>query len=330
MPTFVMDELSKSYMQVEYAPVEISTYEEGNSGIPYVWTFDSGHKGPHAMVCGIMHGNEIAGAAILDRLMRSGLRPTRGKLTFCFGNPEAYERFDPGEPYQHRYVDTDINRVWGAELHDEKNQDREVLRARRLRPLVESVDYLLDIHTMQGRGEPVALIQGKPAALSLISKITKIPFVLTGKMHQADRLRLRDFSQFGDPDSRAVAIQVEAGQHWEAGAIDEGEAIALQFLECVGILHPNCTTTEQSQKQLEVVEIVLPEGGQFEYADDFRNGTFFPEKGALLGYSGPTRQEVRSPVDNCYFIMPVHFRLNGGSCGRFAREISGTPSDPKR
>lgn len=322
MPTFVMDELSKSYTQVEYAPVDISRYADGNTGIPYVWTLDSGQDGPHAMICGIMHGNEIAGAAILDRLFRSGLRPAKGKLTLCFGNPAAYTRFNPEKPYQHRYVDTDINRVWGTELTDVGNRDSEVLRARALQPLVDSVDYLLDIHTMQGRGEPVALIQGKPASLSLISRMSTIPFVLTGKMHQAHRLRLRDYGQFGAPENAAVAIQVEAGQHWEASAIDEGETIALEFLENTGILHAHQSVKKPSQKQLEIVEIVLPEGGQFEYAEDFQNGTFFPEKGTLLGYAGPDRREVRSPVDNCYFIMPVHFRLNGGSCGRFAREIA--------
>ena len=71
----------------------------------------------------------------------------------------------------------------------------------------------------------------------------------------------------------------------------------------------------------EIVEIILPDGGVFEYAEDFTNGTFFPQKGTLLGFAGQERREVRTPVDDCYFIMPVHFRLDGGSCGRFAREI---------
>lgn len=316
-----MDEMSRRYTNVEYDPVDISKYSRGNCGTQFVWSFDSARPGPHAMVCGIMHGNEIAGAAILVRLLENNIRPTRGKLTLCFGNPEAYVQFDPNAPYNHRNIDVDINRVWGAEIDDPTNKSIEVRRAQSLRPIVDKVDYLLDIHTMQGRGRPVALVHNKPAALDLVKTITGIPYVLTGTMHQAERLRLRDYAQFGDPESDTVAIQLEAGQHWEASAIDEGERIAMEFLECVGVLRSQTRSQKAEQKQLKVVEIVLPEGGIFEYAQDFENGAFFPRRGALLGFAGPDRKEVRTPIDDCYFIMPVHFRLAGGSCGRFAREI---------
>ncbi len=326
MTTFVLDERSHLYTNVEFAPVDITPYASGNTGTSYVWSFDSGKDGPHVMICGIMHGNEIAGAAVLDRMLKRKLRPMRGKLTFCFGNPDVYAQFDRAHPYLHRYLDTDINRVWGPELEDPDNQLAEVRRARELRPVVDTVDYLLDIHTMQGRGAPVALMRGKKTALELVSNITGIPFVLTGTMHQAERLRLRDYARFGDPGSDCVAIQLEAGQHWEASAIDEGEAIAMEFLECTGMLaagvRPGARPGVAPQKQLRVVEIVLPDGGIFEYVEDFCNGTFFPDKGTLLGYAGKDRAEVRTPVDDCYFIMPVHFRLDGGSCGRFAREIA--------
>ncbi|QMU57927.1 MAG: succinylglutamate desuccinylase [Boseongicola sp.] len=321
MAPFVMDELSRHYTNVEYVPVDISKYADGNCGPSFVWSFDSGRSGPHAMICGIMHGNEIAGAAILDRLIEGNVRPTRGKLTYCFGNPTAYGQFDSSAPYNNRSVDADMNRVWGAEIDDDSNQLAEVRRVRALRPIVDTVDYLLDIHTMQGRGRPVALLQGKPAALDFAKSITGIPLVLTGTMHQAERLRLRDYAQFGDPKSKSVAIQLEAGQHWQASAIDEGEQVALEFLECAGVLPKRPRIQESDQKRLKVVEIILPEGGIFEYAKDFENGAYFPQHGTLLGFAGPDRREVRTPVDECYFIMPVHFRLDGGSCGRFAKEI---------
>jgi len=321
MAPFVMDDLSRLYKKVEYAPADISQYAAGNCGTPYVWSYEADQLGPHVMICGIMHGNEIAGAEILVKMLESKVRPSKGKLTFCFGNPDAYMRFDSSAPYLNRYVDTDINRVWGAELDDPNNQVSEVLRARELRPIVDTVDYLLDIHTMQGRGRPVALMRGKPAALDLVSNITSIPFVLTGEMHQAERLRLRDYGQFGDPSNKAVAIQLEAGQHWQSSAVAEGEHITMEFLASTGVLPRRSQSRVQQQTYLEVVEIVLPKGGVFEYAEDFENGAFFPKRGALLGHAGPDRTEVLTPVDDCYFIMPVHFRLDGGSCGRFAKEI---------
>lgn len=37
---------------------DIRPYAEGNCGIPYVFTFDSGVPGPHVLVNAITHGNE--------------------------------------------------------------------------------------------------------------------------------------------------------------------------------------------------------------------------------------------------------------------------------
>lgn len=321
MNAFQMDEMSKRYMIVEYTPIDIKPYAQGNCGIPYVWTYESGVPGPHVMVSGLMHGNEIAGAAILDRLISNKVRPLKGKLTFCFGNPQAYFNFDADAPYLNRYIDVDINRIWGKELRDLSDKRYEVCRARQLQPLMQSVDYLLDIHTMQGVGKPVALMQRKGASLSLIEKLTNIPFVLTGTMHHPDRLRLRDFGQFGDVSSHAVAIQLEAGQHWQAAAIDEGEQIALQFLEAIGTIDFIERSVEQPQRRLKIVDIIMPEDGVFEYAQDFENGAFLPKKGSLVGYAGAERKEIRTSQDDCYFIMPVHFRLGGGSAGRLAVEM---------
>ena len=42
---------------------------------------------------------------IQNRMLRDGVRPTRGKLTFAFANVEAFSRFDPANPYATRFVD---------------------------------------------------------------------------------------------------------------------------------------------------------------------------------------------------------------------------------
>jgi len=63
-----------------------------------VHCLDSARPGPDAMINAVMHGNELCGAIALDRLLRTGFRPTRGRLTLCFANPEAYWRFDPTPP----------------------------------------------------------------------------------------------------------------------------------------------------------------------------------------------------------------------------------------
>lgn len=320
MNGFHLDALSHRYTAVEYRPPDISVHAAGNTGIPYIWSFQAEKDGPHAVILGCMHGNEIAGAAIIDHLLNEKIRPTRGRITLIFGNPAAYARFDPETPYLGRFLDVDINRVWGDELFDPANTAAEVERARELRPVIEGADYLLDLHTMQGRGEPVALVTDKPATMEFVSQMSSLPFILSGKMHQAHRVRLRSYGRYGDVNDKAVALQVEAGQHWERAAIETGLEIAYDFLAKAGVRSSEDAPRQSTQKQLRIVETVMPEGGEFTFAEDFHSGTYFPRNGTVVGFAGPDRTEVRTPVDECYLIMPVHFRLEGGSCCRFAVE----------
>ena len=64
---------------VELSPPDISAYKQGNTGIEYITTFDSGKPGPHVMVNAITHGNELCGAIAIDRLFKMSFRPVRGK-----------------------------------------------------------------------------------------------------------------------------------------------------------------------------------------------------------------------------------------------------------
>lgn len=319
MAAYQIDELSRDYLNVEIEPPDITRFAAGNRGVPYAWTFDGLAPGPRVVVLGAMHGNEIAGAAILESLLDNGIQPLIGQLSLIFGNPAAYHAFDPSRPYLGRFIDVDINRVWGRELLDDTDDRAEVQRARELLPIISAADYLLDLHTMQGVGAPVALLTRKPATIEFVSGMQSVPFVLSGAMHQADRVRLRDYGRFGDPALPAVAIQVEAGQHWQSSSIATGLKIVRDFLACAGLIDRKGPRQAIGQKQLTIVETVLPEA-PFSFVADFASGTYFPERGTLVGLSGPDRTEIRTPVDNCYMIMPVHFRQAGGSCCRFAVE----------
>ena len=69
---------------VEFDAPDIAPYKQGNSGVDYVTTFDSGQPGPHAMIQAVTHGNETCGAHAVDHLFRNDVRPKRGKLTLAF------------------------------------------------------------------------------------------------------------------------------------------------------------------------------------------------------------------------------------------------------
>src|SRR5438045_2780545 len=134
---------------VELTPPDIEPYRRGNTGIDYVTAFTAAAPGPHVVVCALTHGNEICGAIALDKLFRAEFRPRRGKLTLAFNNVAAYREFDPRYPVASRYVDEDFNRLWHPATLDGPRQSTELARARRLRPIIDSADLLLDLHSMQ-------------------------------------------------------------------------------------------------------------------------------------------------------------------------------------
>src|SRR5579863_8122108 len=103
---------------IELLPPNITVYAAGNTGIPYVTSFDSGRAGPHVLINALTHGNEICGAIALDHLLRSALHPVAGKLTLSFANVAAYQRFTPDNPTASRFVDEDFNRLWDEETLD--------------------------------------------------------------------------------------------------------------------------------------------------------------------------------------------------------------------
>ena len=63
---------------IEYRWPDITRYAEGNTGVPYVWSFDSGKPGRHVMVNAVTHGNELCGAVAVDLLLKLRLQPARG------------------------------------------------------------------------------------------------------------------------------------------------------------------------------------------------------------------------------------------------------------
>src|SRR3546814_7593978 len=128
---------------VELRAPDISAWRRGNAGVDYVHVLDSGRPGPEALINAIVHGNELCGAIAVDALLRAGFRPTRGRLTLCFANPDAYRRFDPATPTRSRFVDEDLNRLWSADRLDGAATSVELNRAVALLPFFDRVGYFI-------------------------------------------------------------------------------------------------------------------------------------------------------------------------------------------
>jgi predicted deacylase len=311
---------------VELTPPDVEPYRVGNTGIEYVTTFEAREPGPHVVVMALTHGNEICGAITLDQLFRAEIRPRRGRLTLAFNNVAAYREFDPRYPIASRYVDEDFNRLWHPATLDGPRQSTELARARVLRPIVDSADLLLDLHSMQYATAPLMLAGLLERSRELARRIGIPELIMCDAGHAAGP-RMRDYGGFGDPGSTKTALLIECGQHWERRSAEVATDVTLRFLIAAGSVQAEDVAAlggpdfaaHPRQRVIEVTEAITITGDRFDFAGDYRGLEVLGKKGSLIGRDG--EREVRTPYDNCILIMPSRRLVRGQTAVRLGRYL---------
>jgi hypothetical protein len=301
-------------ISIELTAPDLAPHRTSNTGTDFIHTFESGKPGPHVLVNALTHGNEICGAIVVDRLLRRGLRPSRGTLTFAFANIEAFGRFDPRNPYASRFVDEDFNRVWTPAVLDGTRQSVELARARQLRPFVEVADFLLDIHSMLEPSPPV-MISGPLEKGIRFSFEVGVPEHVVSDTGHSNGTRMRDFGGFGDPASPKNALLVECGQHWERAAEQVAWQTTWRFLQALDVVDRDEADREidravPAQRLIRVTEAVIASTPSFRFAKPFGGLEVVPREGDVIAWDGD--RPVRAPYDNCVLVMPVPNNVKTG------------------
>lgn len=305
---------------VELTPPDLSAYRTGNAGIPYVWRFDSGQPGPNVMLSAIVHGNEPCGAIALDWLLQRDTRPVAGSLTFAFMNIAAYEAFDPRDPNATRWIDEDFNRVWDIDVLEGDRDSVELRRAREVRPALEGIDCLLDIHSMQHLAPPL-MMSGRHVKAKALAAAVGVPERVVGDAGHAAGRRMRDYDAFDDPNAPNTALLIECGQHWEASAGLLAKESAARFLVATGTLSQEILAdfpeTPKPQKTYTVIEAITIENEAFVFEKPFTGGEIIADKGTVLGHDGG--KPVVTKEDNLMLVMPSKRLWRGQTAVRLAR-----------
>jgi predicted deacylase len=311
--------------KLELSPPDLSAYAEGNGGFPYTLSFAASEPGPHVLLSALVHGNELCGAIALDSLLQEGLRPKRGRLTFCFANIEAFHAFDPKRPEASRFVDEDFNRLWDLSTLDGPRQSKELRRARELRPLYETVDFLLDVHSMQNPTAPLGLC-GPTAKGAAMARALEYPaYVVADAGHAAGR-RLRDFAEFSDDASHRNSLLVECGQHWEAASAGVAMTMTARFLELHGLVDQTFVAKhspaplEEKQKVIEITHAITVRTDNFRFVNSFKGMEVIAKQGTTLGFDND--EAVTTPYDDCVLIMPSRRLLKGQTAVRLGRFVA--------
>lgn len=314
--------------EVALDPPDLSRWTAGNTGIPGVTSLDSGRAGPHVALFALTHGNEFAGAIALDRLLRANFTPVIGRLTVGFINLAAFGRFDPGDPTASRFIDEDLNRVWDEALLDGPRHSIELDRAREIRPLIDTVDVLLDLHSMLWPSCPLNLCGSAEKGRRLAQGIGAPELVVADRGHINGR-RIIDYTRFTDPETLCVANLVEAGQHWSGATVASSlDSIAglLRLLGLAGPRHTMLPNPAQVRPRCATVTATITAAtANFHFMQPFKGGDIIRARNTLIAQDGDA--EIRTPYDDCLLVMPSLRPSKGHTAVRLGRfEVTAQPA----
>jgi len=298
-------------------PPDLTPYAAGNTGVRGFTTLDSGRPGPHVLAVSLIHGNEFAGAIVLAELLGANFRPKCGRLTLGFANLTAFARFDAGNPTASRYVEEDLNRVWDDYQLFGVRHSAELDRAREIRPLVDSADMLLDLHTMLWPADPSLLCGAGPRGRNLAFAIGTPGQVIADAGHAGGK-RLIDYGRFTEgAEQHAACVLVEAGQHWHPATVTQCRATLRSLLRHAGMAQ--APPPEHKPSFAQVVQTITARSNRFHFIRPFRGGDVVHRAGTVIAHDG--EDKVVTPEDNMMLVMPSLRVSHGQTAVRLARLV---------
>jgi predicted deacylase len=278
------------------------------------------------MISAIVHGNELCGAIALDYLLQHAIRPEIGSLTIAFVNVAAYERFDPEHPRRSRYVDEDFNRLWSAAVLDGDRNSIELQRARELQPIVDSIDFLLDLHSMHHLSQPLIMAGALTKGRELARQIGSPSIVIADAGHPAG-IRMRDYAEFADPNSPKNALLVECGQHWQTRSASIAVDVMFRFLQQFRLVDPDLaqshwlSESKSTQTVITVTEPITVHTDRFRFVQPYVGLEVIPDAGTVIAYDGD--RPIKTPYDHCVLVMPSFYLKRGSTAVRLGRVVEG-------
>ena len=312
---------------VELKAPDITCYKNTNSGVDYILSFSGKNKGPHVFISSIVHGNEPCGAIAIDWFLKNNFRPTNGKISFGFMNVEAYFSFDPKNPNRTRWVEEDFNRLWAPGVLEDGKRKRtiEFERANKVKHIISDVDFLLDIHSMQKPCIPLMMAGMQEKGITLANNICPEMITISDTGHK-EGMRMRDYQEFSDPNSKKNALLVECGQHWELSSEKIAIDTMIKFLKFTGVMPNNFgielinekNTHKEKNLNYKVGDVVTIKIDNFKFCQDWQ-GFEKIKKGTKIGIDD--NKIIYAPFDETVLIMPTKRFIKGTTAVRLAYKL---------
>jgi predicted deacylase len=302
----------------EVMPRDLCAYRKGNVGVDYVHRFESGRPGPHVLVNALTHGNEVCGMVAATHLLDSGTRPKIGTLTVSFANVQAYESFDAQKPHDSRQLVHNLNRVWSPEWLEGTQDSPELQRARAMRPVVDSADHILDIHSTSQPVQPFWVYPGYARNAAAAQAIGRPSLHLVMPRGMGTGTPLIQHGRHGREEGTGVALVVECGQHFLRSTADMAIAVTLDFLAHFGLLDRTSSPPSGPQRRFELLATPVIKTEAFRFVRPLVGLQTFA-KGELIAIDGP--DEIRAPCEDCTIFMPARSAIVGREAVYLARPL---------
>jgi len=253
---------------------------------------------PWVAVVGALHGNEPCGLRAIERLREeaeAGTLPLRrGTVVLVHGNPDATRR-------NRRYSEggADLNRLFDFEFESRLRREQwasEHERAIALRPVFESVDAAIDLHSATEptpafvitTSVPQSAELGRAIGLRHVTRGWEDLNILSGKVF------LALLTKRGKP-----SVAVECGQHEQAEANQTAYKAASRFLIALDLLDGDLVTQTEVQL-LDVIRALRKPSPEFRFARHLE-GLELLSKGTIIGSDGDITVSVS---EDRYALLP--------------------------
>ncbi len=277
-----------------------------------VHQFTAAQEGPHVLVFGAIHGDEVCGPRALPTVieaLKDGTYPLKkGKVTIIpVCNLQAHEN-------DTRYVDVNLNRVFA---YTDQPSTLEAEYANTLIPFIEQADYLIDLHSTDAGGGAFVFDDQETEMSGKITDILPLPYILMGW----DALYPGDcgISTISASDKyNCTGVCIENGQHKDPAAIETARQSVLSILNFLGVIDADINQIEPG-KRLLMTEVLYRKDMGARFTKTWQNFDKITE-GEVIG-TCPEYGEVKAPYDG-YMIMPKDTAPVGEEWLYFAKEVA--------
>ena len=297
MNLHALDLPDKRGQKKEFTFIKDSSYQ----GVSGVWRIDSGVPGPIVGITICTHGNEISGLAALW-YFRHHFLPTEalkcGSVIFVLNDIEAAEQYfkaqTPEEEKLCRKVDDNMNRLPVDTMERSGNDSYEIRRAQELRPIWESFDSALDLHSFTQSGPPPMIVSCFAEWPELIKSWPIERVIKDIEIVQRNKPACSFYGHNGK--EKRPFIGLECGSHREKSSLVIAITSTISFLRYLGVVGSLESELPSYQHRVfKIIGSVFFLDKTYRVVRSFTDGTEV-RKGEVVGRN-PEGKEIYSSCD---------------------------------